>query len=159
MVTSDIFSLTLPAPMEETIKSLLGLINRRTMRQGAAADANVEFLKDGSPTVVEAGAIHRLIITPDVACAAGESYSLVIERSRDGGATYSAIATAIVIDDEVPAGEPFEVKGEELYSFAGFTDLEILSGDLLRVAINYTAGGTPTPASGLNVYLDIAPRK
>lgn len=159
MVTSDILGLTLPAPMEETVRSLLGLINRRTMRQGTAVDADVQFLKDGSPTILEAGSIVKLGLVIDAIPAADEGYSIVVQKSTDGGATYSAIAAAIVVDDTAVAGIITEYKGTELYSLLTFTDLEVESGDILRAAIDYTEGEAAAPASGVTMFVDIAPHK
>ena len=159
MITSKVFDLTLPAPLEETIKDLLGLINRRTMRQTTAVDANVTFLKDGSATVLEAGSIRKVGLVIDVAPAAGESYSIVLQKSEDGGATYAAICPAIVIDSTNLPGVVEEVKGPELASILGITDSEVASGDFLRAAIDYTAGAGAAPASGLTIFIDIAPHK
>lgn len=159
MITSNVRDLCLPAPMEKTIKSLLGLINRRTMFQSVAADGNVYFVKDGSPVVMEEGRIEKLMIGMIGIPVAGESYSVVIEKSVDGGATYTAIGSALGVDSNSVAGEIIYAEGADITSRMGITDLEVPSGAILRAAIDYTAGGAPAPASGLTICLDIVPIK
>ena len=85
MNTIKVLDLTMPAPMEETIKDLLGSINRFSMRQTTAADsAGILFFRDTSPVVVDAGRIRRLTICLDVGCGNGEDYSIELEKSTDG---------------------------------------------------------------------------
>ena len=135
-------------------EKMLGLVNRLEVHQATAADANLALCgKNANPVILEAGKIRDIfVILAGAALASGETMSVDIHKSTDNGATYATILTAPKV---FTVANAVGVR-HSLMQLLG-TNNAVDVSDRLRVVLDYTAGGGPTPMTSTVVAVDIAP--
>lgn len=153
----SVLELALPAPMQESIQNLLGLVNRRVMFQQTAASANVLFTQEGSPTVIEAGFIRRLGFVLGDIPASGESYSIDIKKSSNNGGSWATVLSGPIVINSANVVSGVLQTDMQPFSTFGITKPSLATGDMIRAEITYTAGGGPAPAATLTMFMDICP--
>ena len=145
-----------PAWTQEFRKKVLGLINRMVATQAVATDANIAFKADSSPLVLEPGFIQELAIMFPVAPAADETMSVDVHVSRAGG-SYATILSAPRV---YGLADATGVVGIVPLTKMGLMDLLVAKnvdvGDRIRLVLDYTAGGGPTPMVDTTAFVDLA---
>lgn len=138
---------------QRNIEKLVGHVFTFNAFQAVAADANVAAARNGSPVVPQAGRIESISMITPVVAATGESMSVDIHKSTDGGATYATILTAPKVVSSTTAAKTVT----SLDSLIDPAKNNVSAGDLLRAVLDYTAGGGPTPMVNTHVSIEIRP--
>lgn len=148
-----------PAWTQEMRQKALGQINRMFASQAVAADANVAFQKDGSVVVTEPGFIRDLQILFPVLPAADEVMSIDVHVSR-AGAAYATILSAPRVYGLVSgvAAATATIAVRERMSLMDLVTgrKDVAVGDRIRLVVDYTVGGGPTPMVDTTCFIDIS---
>jgi hypothetical protein len=139
---------------KEVGAKLMGMVNRLSVHQATATDANLALAdKNAVPVCLEAGKIRDLwVMFAGAALAAAETMSVDIHKSTDNGATYATILSAPKVFTNTTG--TLSVRHSLMALLA---DPSVGLSDRLRVVLDYTAGGGPTPVTSTVVVCDIAP--
>jgi hypothetical protein len=139
---------------KEVGSKLMGMVNRLTVHQATATDANLALCdKNAVPVCLEAGKIRDLwVLFAGAALAAAETMSVDIHKSTDNGATYATILSAPKVFNNTTG-----VVGTRLSLMSLLANASVGLSDRLRVVLDYTAGGAPTPVTSTVVVCDITP--
>ena len=147
-----------PAPSEGFAQKIVGLLFIIAAAQGAAGTANVVFADAlGGQYIRQVGTIRQLYLTTGVVPGAGESLTVDVQRSTDGGTTWSSglLSSVYTINlTNVTAG--LVRKKIDILSLLPAGSRSVAEGDMLRVVLTYVAGGTPAPIANTTVYAEIA---
>jgi hypothetical protein len=139
---------------KEVGAKLTGMVNRLSVHQATATDANLALAdKNAVPVCLEAGKIRDLwVMFAGAALAPAETMSVDIHKSTDNGATYATILSAPKVFNDTTG--TLSVRHSLMALLA---DPSVGLSDRLRVVLDYTAGGVPTPVTSTVVVCDIAP--
>lgn len=145
-----------PAWTQQFRETVLGLMNRMVATQAVAADANVAFKGNASPLVLEPGFIRELAVIFPVAPAADETMSVDIHVSRAGGSYATILSAPRVYGLAAATGITAVSVGAKMSLMDLLSSKSVDVGDRIRLVLDYTAGGGPTPVVDTTVLVDIS---
>lgn len=111
--------------------------------------ANTQLLlHNGVPAVFQRADVTYAFVTVAVPPAAGESGVLDVQRSVDGGVTWTTMLSSTLTLDATSVTAltqmPLSIDPDKTL---------LLPGTLLRAVLTYTAGGSPAPMGSIAVHL------
>lgn len=139
-------------------EKILPLVNRSVAHQAVAASASVALAHHGCPVQLEPGKISELFVVlgGGVVPGAGESMTVDVEESTDGGSTWASILSAPKTLDATITDA--EARIDLMGLLANPTHPKVLSPlTRLRATLVYTAGATPAPLASTIVVAGIVP--